>query len=567
MVSLGLAIIVKDEVERVNTLYKALTGHVDAFYIVVSNRKAYEKLKYITSDQNRVIYRPWTDDFAAARNACHELIETDYWLWLDADDIIKPIARLKEVAQSMATEAVDVVYFPYHYKMDELGQTVNYQWRERMMRTSLKGEWKGVIHETFVPDEPIDYRRLDVVNIYHMRDAGAEERSTERNHKILLKQYDKEPRDPRDVYYLATSYFNQEDWDDAIKLFLEHIQTSGWDEEKYYSWCYIAEAELKKKAYEQATQACFGAMEILPHYPDAFYIMQQIYFETENYAKSLEWHSLGEAKPLPETNRVQDPTVKNYRAKFQAALSLLYLGQVRAAFKMMQKVRLAQPDDPSVQGLWPEFLKAYYEAEAVEKAEWLASYNKDNGGDGVAVLNSLPKELQLDPRLTDVKREIIPPKVWPEKSIVFYCGQGLEPWGPDTLDKGMGGSEEAIVYLSRELAQAGWQVTVYNDRDKEYKDGEVSYLPFTDFNPNDTFDVLIAWRSPSFHRLMKTNARLRGVDMHDYPIGHQNITENDMEYIDKVFFKSNFQREAALTVPDSKAVVVSNGVVLEQFNG
>ena len=42
---------------------------------------------------------PWTDDFAAARNAACQKAVSDYWMWMDADDVMEPeqAARLKEI--------------------------------------------------------------------------------------------------------------------------------------------------------------------------------------------------------------------------------------------------------------------------------------------------------------------------------------------------------------------------------------------------------------------------------------------------------------------------------------
>ena len=31
---------------------------------------------------------PWKNDFSAARNFISEKVSTDYWMWLDADDMI-----------------------------------------------------------------------------------------------------------------------------------------------------------------------------------------------------------------------------------------------------------------------------------------------------------------------------------------------------------------------------------------------------------------------------------------------------------------------------------------------
>lgn len=65
---------------------------------------------------------------------------------------------------------------------------------------------------------------------------------------------------------------------------------------------------------------------------------------------------------------------------------------------------------------------------------------------------------------------------------------------------------------------------------------------------------------------LKIKARLSCVDMHDTPLGHQAIAPKALEYLDKVFLKSDFQKEMGdYPVPDDKAVVIPNGIVPEQF--
>ena len=148
----------------------------------------------------------------------------------------------------------------------------------------------------------------------------------------------------------------------------------------------------------------------------------------------------------------------------------------------------------------------------------------------------------------------------------------------------MGGSEEAVVYLSRELAKLGWQVTVFNDRDDEYMDpvygtGRLSYpdyepgddivvyKPWTLLNPYDEFDVFWAWRNPSLPRALDIKARKIIVDMHDYPLGHQTVTKADVARVDVFMLKTKFQRRGIPDVPDDKIVIIPNGLVTSQFEG
>ena len=47
------------------------------------------------------------------------------------------------------------------------------------------------------------------------------------------------------------------------------------------------------------------------------------------------------------------------------------------------------------------------------------------------------------------------------RTLAFYCGDSVEPWGPRSLWQGIGGSEEAVIHMYRQLRVLGWRVDVY----------------------------------------------------------------------------------------------------------
>lgn len=144
----------------------------------------------------------------------------------------------------------------------------------------------------------------------------------------------------------------------------------------------------------------------------------------------------------------------------------------------------------------------------------------------------------------------------------------------------MGGSEEAVVYLARELAKQGWEVTVYGAVDEEYIDKgcrsgdnngwdhecetyekHVTYLPWKHFNKSDNFNVFVGWRAPEFTEYIK--AKVKIADIHDL-IGTNAVRPYpDVTY----FFKSQYHKDHYPDLPDEKSRVIGNGIVKEQFNG
>ena len=65
----------------------------------------------------------------------------------------------------------------------------------------------------------------------------------------------------------------------------------------------------------------------------------------------------------------------------------------------------------------------------------------------------------------------------------------------------MGGSEEAVIYLTEELAKRGHFITVYGDpssldlrRKYQYGEGFVLWESISAFDINQNVDIFIAWR-------------------------------------------------------------------------
>ncbi|WP_168186540.1 glycosyltransferase family 4 protein [Hydrocoleum sp. CS-953] len=148
----------------------------------------------------------------------------------------------------------------------------------------------------------------------------------------------------------------------------------------------------------------------------------------------------------------------------------------------------------------------------------------------------------------------------------------VEDWAPPSIENGIGGSEEAVIYLSQELVKLGYQVTVFNrcgDMEGEYNG--VVYKSVDKFNPQDNFNVLIfhrAWKQPME---MQVKARKIGVWMHDNPQLFPPIEESErsqfLASFDKLFMLSNFHKSMLPTwIPQDKIFLTANGINLQDFN-
>ncbi len=147
------------------------------------------------------------------------------------------------------------------------------------------------------------------------------------------------------------------------------------------------------------------------------------------------------------------------------------------------------------------------------------------------------------------------------RDLVFYCVHTDHQWNPELFNtKGFGGSEEAVIYLTRELTNLGWNITVYNNcGHKPVVDAGVTYRPSWDFNPGDREDLVVLWRTTK-PLDWNINAERVFVDLHDTAHPKVFAGRNRLAKLARVFVKSQFHRSLYPQIPDSKIVVIPNGL-------
>lgn len=153
-------------------------------------------------------------------------------------------------------------------------------------------------------------------------------------------------------------------------------------------------------------------------------------------------------------------------------------------------------------------------------------------------------------------------KKWGTKiCICCYPASALGKWDPNTIESGIPGSEEAVIYVSKVLAKLGYDVTV------EASPSDTSIWTNSHSNPRftsqskDGYDILIAWRRFDFDNLRSKAKKIYGW-AHDIPVFPNGFK---IENIDGMFLLSNYHQQLFkkyLFVPHA---ICGNGVVLDDF--
>ena len=196
MISLSLCMIVKNEEAVLERILKPVSQVMDA--ILIADTGSSDRTKEIAEQYTSQVFDfPWCDDFSAPRNFLLEKVSTDYWMWLDADDVLdeENLERLKSLKEAL-DPGTDVVMMEYAAGFDQSGRTTFSYFRERIMKTSRNFRWNGAVHETVIPEGNIIYS--DVV-IRHRKCGKGD---PDRNLRIMKKCWQEEKSWNPDISFI-----------------------------------------------------------------------------------------------------------------------------------------------------------------------------------------------------------------------------------------------------------------------------------------------------------------------------------------------------------------------------
>jgi glycosyltransferase involved in cell wall biosynthesis len=506
-------------------------------------------------------------NFAKARNLSLENASGDYVLWLDADDI--PVGMENIRAYIEQNPDLDMINAIYDYARDEEGNSVSNHIRERIFKRTDKFKWLGgalgLIHETLLPVDGFQATQADIPQkvFYVKHNSDHIDSSSIRNHTALLYEYIKtKGSDPRTTFYLGLEYFNRRMFELSIATMLEYVKVGGSIEDRYLAWNKIGDSYNLMNKTESARNAYLESTKEMPNRPDAYLSVGETYFDEGEWVKAIEFMMTGLQKKAPETKQAVDMVKYTFRPAGYIAQAYMQLGRQKDAYEWFTKAYSMNPKHPWVNQYkdlfveakdLDEYVKAFVKLGQIAQRRYPKTLSK--------IAEIVPDELKDQELLMDFKWRFSRPKVWSTKSVVFFCSSAFEDWGPESLIKGCGGSEEAVIQLSKRLVKMGWEVTVYNNCIREGNFDGVDWVRFERFNPRDIFNVLISWRNNIFTSVNVANKKL--LDLHDVPeITH--YTE-DLVKNCTLMVKSEYHRSLLPDLDDKQFTIVPNGIDMDQF--
>jgi tetratricopeptide (TPR) repeat protein len=539
-------------------------------------------------------YLPWNKDFSEQRNFNFSRAsnDVDYIFWIDSDDILVHGEHLRKVAQMAKDKELDCLYMTYWYSCTFDGErtfenvtSVDIKQERERLLNPRKIRWVGKLHETPLQYDGVKFEHAaykyhedtDPMVVLHTGSWTTEpielsNKRNARNQEILELQLEEEIKkgkaDPRTILYLMKIYA----WSDSdelheknLKLGPEYIKNSGWDEEIATCWLLMAKSAGHFNLWDIAEKYIYQAMKSYPNRIETYLRLAEAEFFLGKHKDMRHWMDV--ALDLEEQHGTASVDNIHLNKLLAAELTVRYFYDVERklakAYEASKEVYKLNPNDTTLERM--DKLQSLSELDtACGNVDKLCQYliaNKEIKA-VLDLLQSVPQSIQMQPFALNMLKKYGKPKIWEQNEICYFAnfgGPAFEEWSPMSLEKGLGGSETAVVELSKQWVKMGYKVTVYGDpgNDIGTYDG-VSYLPYFYFNQKDKFSTFIQWRDASLSD--KISAKKFYVDLHDVTNSANFMTR--LDNIDGIFVKSKAHRNLIKKVPDNKIQIVSNGITL-----
>lgn len=529
------------------------------------------------------------NNFSMARQRSFDHATQPWVMWADSDDIITGIENLQTVIDSYDPEWLKTnpvfLLFPYEYSYNELGKCNCRHYRERLVSNKSKIHWQNPCHEVAIPNDNIQLSLItrEELTWKHRRQFSPKQMESGRNLRILRNYFEKVGEtDARQMYYLGLECCNSGLIDEAIKHLSRYIELSGWDDERAMAALKLIDIYMGIGQLETALQWAFKTVEIKHDWCEGYFALAKIFYflankpgvnEMNYWSKVVYFTKLGFTLPPTRTLLFINPQDRDYEIHRYYNMALNKLGDVPGALESVNTALQFLPDDAALamnKKLYEDFLSRQKIAENTVSMKNNGTLDQKAVDQVFAIINNQPIPHIEQTTAIVVSQQAISSKVLdPSKlDIIFYAGDGMEVWNPDTIKTvGNGGSEIMLAENAKRLVALGHRVRVYSScgEDKVY-DG-VEYYQTAKYK-DLVCDILVISRNASaIDDTYNITAKLKLIWVHDVFVW--NATNERLLKADRILALSEWHKQDLINahnIHPEHVLVTRNGIDLTRFD-
>jgi glycosyltransferase involved in cell wall biosynthesis len=458
---LSLCVIFRDNQDTIRPLLESVVDHFDEFVFTDTGckddtRKILESFGELVRERGKAFALTdfaWCDDFAKARNANFKAATGKWRFFLDTDDVLVGGHNLRSLIEKTEKEHpyVEGLFISYDYDVLEELPTL------RLLKWGSHWNWTDAIHERLVSNKPLPNNALanienkDTLCVKHRRKSEEDkDRALRRNAVIARRDYET----TTDKDYKAR----------LARTIAMELKLDG----------KLAEC----RPYLKEVGATYPT---LPEGRHAYSDLSRLEANDGNLHSALKYAKL--AGPAYE------------------AIVYHAMGEWVKCIEAATKSSVAGQQTTHEGFLFEKVFAPICMADAAAHLDYPA-------GGVEKVINSVRGDLRTHKAVGDavmsIRKHI--------DRITILVPQTPQPFDWSSTNTMLGGSEEAVVYLTRALAQLGRNVRVYGILPPTSLGGidpwGVEWRDFKDFDVDDEHGVLVIWRATGLVKhLIETQIR------------------------------------------------------------
>ncbi len=259
----------------------------DERVIVDTTKEESTKIKDLCSKFDcKYFHFQWCDDFSAARNYAIKNTTTEYFLWLDSDDVIRNTDYQKLLELKNTLQEFNVYYLDYIYAHDANDNDVLTLIRERIAKVCKEIFWEEIIHEGLCIVAKA--KRVNIA-VHHYKKSITKER----NNKLLEKAYNNNPSE-RIKFYYAKELYDNDEFEKAVKILEAYIDntTDFLDNQVVACLKLVHYYSFKSIDVKKALYYAYKAIAFNPHYAEPYYQLGLMFQFRNNIAFDFFKHCL-----------------------------------------------------------------------------------------------------------------------------------------------------------------------------------------------------------------------------------------------------------------------------------
>lgn len=345
MITISLCMIVKNEETVLARILEPMKAVADE--IIIVDTGSTDKTKEIAKSFTPFVFDfSWKQDFADARNFAAARAAMEYWMWLDADDVITPknqaaLLRLKEAIPP----GTDMVMMNYLTDFDKNGHPTFSYYRERLIKNHQGYSWSGKVHETIALSGNILYVPIE---IEHRKEKVHDPDRNLNIYEAMLEN--NETLEPRHQFYYARELYYHARYPQAMEVFKKFLaHPAGWTENKIDACLLLSRCCEQAGQDEEGLRILFGSFLYDTPRAEICCEIGRIMMQRQQYTQAIYWYQQALSDhPREYSGAFIQKDCYGYIPYIQLCVCHDRLGQFEEAYRCHCLSMAAKPDSEAV---------------------------------------------------------------------------------------------------------------------------------------------------------------------------------------------------------------------------